>query len=121
MSDQESSGAPSAAPREPVPAPAPSAPAPTAEISASSPAAADSTVPFGAFGTTRGSGLARGKRTTPSVVAFTKTEAAQVALYALLFLGETPTVKLVGAIVLATVGVFLMAGSGAETARAGWR
>jgi translation initiation factor IF-2 len=27
---------------------------------------ADSTVPFGAFGTTRGSGLARGKRTTPS-------------------------------------------------------
>ena len=45
------------------------------------------------------------------VIAFTKTEAAQVALYALLFLGETPTVKLVGAIALATVGVFLMAGS----------
>ena len=55
------------------------------------------------------------------VVAFTKTEAAQVALYALLFLGETPTVKLVGAIALATGGVFLMAGSGAEAARAGWR
>jgi drug/metabolite transporter (DMT)-like permease len=55
------------------------------------------------------------------VVAFTKTEAAQVALYALLFLGETPTVKLVGAIALATVGVFLTAGSGAEAARAGWR
>jgi drug/metabolite transporter (DMT)-like permease len=55
------------------------------------------------------------------VIAFTKTEAAQVALYALLFLGETPTVKLVGAIVLATAGVFLMAGNGAETARAGWR
>lgn len=55
------------------------------------------------------------------VIAFTKTEAAQVALYALLFLGETPTVTLIGAIVLATVGVFLMAGSGAETARAGWR
>jgi drug/metabolite transporter (DMT)-like permease len=55
------------------------------------------------------------------VVAFTKTEGAQVALYALLFLGETPTVTLIGAIVLATVGVFLMAGSGAETARAGWR
>jgi len=55
------------------------------------------------------------------VIAFTKTEGAQVALYALLFLGETPTVTLIGAIVLATVGVFLMAGSGAETARAGWR
>jgi drug/metabolite transporter (DMT)-like permease len=55
------------------------------------------------------------------VIAFTKTEAAQVALYALLFLGETPTVMLIGAIVLATIGVFLMAGSGAETARAGWR
>jgi drug/metabolite transporter (DMT)-like permease len=55
------------------------------------------------------------------VVAFTKTEAAQVALYALLFLGETPTVRLVGAIALATIGVFLMAGSGAEAARAGWR
>jgi len=55
------------------------------------------------------------------VIAFTKTEAAQVALYALLFLGETPTVMLIGAIVLATIGVFLMAESGAETARAGWR
>jgi drug/metabolite transporter (DMT)-like permease len=55
------------------------------------------------------------------VIAFTKTEAAQVALYALLFLGERPTVTLVGAIVLATAGVFLMAGSGAEAARAGWR
>ena len=55
------------------------------------------------------------------VIAFTKTEAAQVALYALLFLGETPTVTLIGAIGLATVGVFLMAGSGAEAARAGWR
>jgi drug/metabolite transporter (DMT)-like permease len=55
------------------------------------------------------------------VIAFTKTEAAQVALYALLFLGETPTVKLIGAIALATVGVFLMAGSGAEAARSGWR
>ena len=55
------------------------------------------------------------------VIAFTKPEAAQVALYALLFLGERPTVTLVGAIVLATAGVFLMAGSGAEAARAGWR
>ena len=55
------------------------------------------------------------------VIAFTKTEAAQVALYALLFLGETPTIKLIGAIALATVGVFLMAESGAEATRAGWR
>ena len=55
------------------------------------------------------------------VIAFTKTEAAQVALYALLFLGETPTVTLVGAIALATVGVFLMAVGGAEAARVGWR
>jgi drug/metabolite transporter (DMT)-like permease len=55
------------------------------------------------------------------VVAFTKTEAAQVALYALLFLGETPTARLVGAIALATLGVFLMAGTGGEAARAGWR
>jgi len=55
------------------------------------------------------------------VIAFTKTEAAQVALYALLFLGETPTLKLIGAIVLATIGVFMMAGAGAEAARAGWR
>ncbi len=45
------------------------------------------------------------------VVAFTKTEAAQVALYALLFLGETPTARLIGAIGLATIGVFLMAGT----------
>ena len=55
------------------------------------------------------------------VVAFTKTEAAQVALYALMFLGETPTATLIGAIVAATVGVFLMAGSGADATRAGWR
>lgn len=55
------------------------------------------------------------------VIAFTKTEAAQVALYALLFLGETPTATLIGAIALATVGVFLMARGGAEAARADWR
>ncbi|MGD1017461.1 MAG: EamA/RhaT family transporter [Roseiarcus sp.] len=50
------------------------------------------------------------------VVAFTKTEAAQVALFALIFLGETPTAKLVGAIALATAGVFLMSASGADEA-----
>jgi drug/metabolite transporter (DMT)-like permease len=55
------------------------------------------------------------------VVAYTKTEAAQVALFALLFLGETPTLKLIGAIALATVGVFLMSGRGASKAVPSWR
>lgn len=55
------------------------------------------------------------------VVAYTKTEAAQVALFALVFLGETPTPKLIGAIVLATVGVFLMSGRGAGEAVPSWR
>jgi len=55
------------------------------------------------------------------VVAYTKTEAAQVALFALLFLGETPTAKLIGAIALATSGVFLMSGRGASEAVPSWR
>ena len=55
------------------------------------------------------------------VVAYTKTEAAQVALFALVFLGETPTAKLIGAIVLATAGVFLMSGRGAGEAIPSWR
>jgi len=55
------------------------------------------------------------------VVAFTKTEAAQVALFALIFLGETPTAKLVGAIALATAGVFLMSARGADEASPSWR
>ncbi len=55
------------------------------------------------------------------VVAYTKTEAAQVALFALVFLGETPTTKLIGAIVLATAGVFLMSGRGAGEALPSWR
>ena len=55
------------------------------------------------------------------VVAFTKTEAAQVALFALVFLGETPTAKLVGVIALATAGVFLMSASGADEASPSWR
>jgi len=55
------------------------------------------------------------------VVAFTKTEAAQVALFALIFLGETPTAKLIGAIVLATAGVFLMSARGASEASPSWR
>jgi len=61
------------------------------------------------------------ERTLAVVVAFTKTEAAQVALYALLFLGEKPTPALIGAIGLATLGVFLMAGAAAGGQRAGWR
>ena len=42
------------------------------------------------------------------VVAFTKTEAAQVALFALVFLGEKPTGLLIASIALATLGVFLL-------------
>lgn len=51
MPDQETSGASPAAPQE-------SAPAPTA----STPSPADATAPIGHFGSSRGSGLARGKR-----------------------------------------------------------
>ena len=55
------------------------------------------------------------------VVAATKTEAAQVAVFALVFLGERPTPLLVGAIVLATLGVWLMSGRGAtEAAKGSW-
>ncbi len=43
------------------------------------------------------------------VTAFTKTEAAQVALFALVFLGEAPTPTLVASTGLATFGVFLLA------------
>ena len=55
------------------------------------------------------------------VVAYTKTEAAQVALFAMVFLGETPTPKLIGAIALATLGVFLMSGRSATEAVPSWR
>jgi len=44
------------------------------------------------------------------VVAATKTEAAQVAVFALVVFGERPTPALVGAIALATFGVWLMSG-----------
>ncbi|MSU70352.1 MAG: hypothetical protein EXS39_06200 [Opitutaceae bacterium] len=54
MSDTASSGAPAAAPSEPLPAPD----SPTASAPAATPA------PVGTFGTARGSGLARGKRPT---------------------------------------------------------
>jgi len=56
------------------------------------------------------------------VVAFTKTEAAQVALFALVFLGEKPTAALIASIGLATLGVFLLtfkAEAGRATTRAG--
>ena len=56
------------------------------------------------------------------VVAATKTEAAQVAVFALVFLGERPTPILIAAIVLATLGVWLMSGRGAvEAAKGSWR
>jgi drug/metabolite transporter (DMT)-like permease len=55
------------------------------------------------------------------VVAATKTEAAQVAVFALVFLGERPTPVLIAAIVLATAGVWLMSGRGAaEAAKGSW-
>jgi drug/metabolite transporter (DMT)-like permease len=55
------------------------------------------------------------------VVAATKTEAAQVAVFALVFLGERPTPLLIGAIILATLGVWLMSGRGAaEAAKGSW-
>jgi len=44
------------------------------------------------------------------VIAATKTEPAQIALFALLFFGERPTSALLGAIALATLGVWLMSG-----------
>lgn len=62
MSDTEMPGTPASAPSEPAPMPASSAPAPTAETSA--PASAEPNTPFGTFGNARGSGLARGKRST---------------------------------------------------------
>lgn len=47
------------------------------------------------------------------VVAATKTEAAQVAVFGLVFLGERPTPLLIGAILVATIGVWLMSSPGA--------
>jgi drug/metabolite transporter (DMT)-like permease len=41
-------------------------------------------------------------------IAYIKTEAVQVAIFALVFLGERPTPSLILAIVLATAGVFMM-------------
>jgi drug/metabolite transporter (DMT)-like permease len=55
------------------------------------------------------------------VVAATKTEAAQVAVFALVFLGERPTAILIGAIVLATLGVWLMTAPAAGAVKGSWR
>ncbi|MGD0639808.1 MAG: DMT family transporter [Roseiarcus sp.] len=79
---------------------------------------------FGALAQIVGTSLmlaAMRQRSFVVVVAYTKTEAAQVALFALLFLGETPTAKLIGAIALATAGVFLMSGRGAADGVPSWR
>ena len=51
------------------------------------------------------------------VTAAMKTEAAQVALFSLAFLAEKPTPILLGAIGLATLGVWLLSGQGAAAAR----
>ncbi len=44
-----------------------------------------------------------------AAVAYTKTEAAQIALFSLIALSDPPTVALIAAIVLATIGVAVMA------------
>jgi len=56
------------------------------------------------------------RRSFVVVVAFTKTEAAQVALFSLLFLGERPTPALMVSIALATIGVFLVSARGVAQA-----
>jgi drug/metabolite transporter (DMT)-like permease len=66
---------------------------------------------FGAFAQVVGTTLmlaAMRTRGFAVVIAYTKTEAAQVAVFALVFLNERPTVGLVVAILLATVGVAAM-------------
>ncbi len=55
------------------------------------------------------------------VVAATKTEAAQIAVFALVFLGDKPTAPLIGAILLATAGVWLMSGTSAAAVERSWR
>ena len=54
-------------------------------------------------------------------VAYTKTEAAQIALFGLLALNNPPTVALIAAIALATVGVALMAIRSRKELLADWR
>ena len=62
-------------------------------------------------------------RTTSFVVAvaYTKTEAAQIALFGLVALNDPPTVALIAAIALATIGVALMAVRSRRELAADWR
>jgi len=62
------------------------------------------------------------RRSFVVVVAATKTEAAQVAAFSLVFLGERPSSAVLGAIGLATLGVWLMSGrSLGQAASGGWK
>ncbi len=54
-------------------------------------------------------------------VAYTKTEAAQIALFGLIVLNDPPTAALVTAIALATIGVALMAIRSRKELMADWR
>ncbi len=54
-------------------------------------------------------------------VAYTKTEAAQIALFGLIALNNPPTLALVAAIALATIGVALMAIRSRKELAADWR
>jgi drug/metabolite transporter (DMT)-like permease len=54
-------------------------------------------------------------------VAYTKTEAAQIALFGLVALNNPPTVSLIAAIALATIGVALMAMTSRRELLADWR
>src|SRR5580700_7791827 len=54
-------------------------------------------------------------------VAYTKTEAAQIALFGLVALNDPPTVALIVAIALATIGVALMAIRSRKELVADWR
>jgi drug/metabolite transporter (DMT)-like permease len=54
-------------------------------------------------------------------VAYTKTEAAQIALFGLVALNDPPTVALIAAIALATIGVALMAVRTRKELAADWR
>jgi drug/metabolite transporter (DMT)-like permease len=54
-------------------------------------------------------------------VAYTKTEAAQIALFSLIALSDPPSVALIAAIALATIGVALMAVRSRRELAADWR
>jgi drug/metabolite transporter (DMT)-like permease len=54
-------------------------------------------------------------------VAYTKTEAAQIALFGLIVLNDPPTAALIAAIALATIGVALMAVRSRKELAADWR